>query len=75
MAATRGGGWAPDDELLLYVIHGALHLAGYDDQTEEQRAVMYARESEILRQLGVDTPAGGHRQTQEAPTTRGVAPQ
>ena len=24
-------GWSTDDELLLYVIHGLLHLVGYDD--------------------------------------------
>ena len=26
-------GWSAAEELLLYVIHGALHLAGYDDAT------------------------------------------
>ena len=25
-------GWPAEDELLLYVIHGTLHLVGYDDQ-------------------------------------------
>ena len=25
-------GWSADDELLLYVVHGALHLAGYCDK-------------------------------------------
>src|ERR1051326_7852141 len=28
-------GWTADDELLLYVIHGTLHLVGYDDATTE----------------------------------------
>ena len=32
-------GWSEGEELLLYVIHGTLHLAGYDDaKPREQRA-------------------------------------
>ncbi len=31
-AAPRFG-WSAAEELLLYVIHGTLHLAGYDDAT------------------------------------------
>ena len=31
---------APDVELLLYVIHGTLHLVGYDDTAPRPRAVM-----------------------------------
>ena len=31
-AAAARFGWSADDELLLYVIHGTLHLVGYDDQ-------------------------------------------
>src|SRR5947209_20458481 len=30
-------GWSADDELLLYVIHGCLHLVGYDDTTAEHK--------------------------------------
>ena len=26
-------GWSPRDEVLLYVVHGVLHLCGYDDLT------------------------------------------
>ena len=26
-------GWPPHDELLLYVVHGTLHLVGHDDRT------------------------------------------
>jgi probable rRNA maturation factor len=46
-------GWNTDDELSLYVVHGTLHLCGYDDQTPELKAVM--REQEILNlgQLGL----------------------
>jgi len=40
----------PEEELLLYVIHGTLHLAGYDDATPRQRAVMRGRERKYLRE-------------------------
>lgn len=41
-------GWQPRDELVLYIIHGLLHLAGYDDLDEDEMRVMRAREREIL---------------------------
>ncbi len=34
---ARRFGTAPDDEMLLYAVHGALHLVGYDDQTAADR--------------------------------------
>jgi probable rRNA maturation factor len=40
------------DELLLYVVHGLLHLLGYDDQTPEDRRRMRQRESEVLAEVG-----------------------
>jgi probable rRNA maturation factor len=46
-------GWSPDDELLLYVIHGALHLVGYDDATPESRVAMRERENAALRFFGL----------------------
>ena len=36
-------------ELSLYLIHGWLHLAGYNDLTEEERSVMRTAESEALK--------------------------
>jgi probable rRNA maturation factor len=36
------------EELLLYAIHGTLHLVGYDDITPAKRAVMRKREKEVL---------------------------
>jgi probable rRNA maturation factor len=35
-------------ELALYLIHGWLHLAGYDDQTEPDRRAMRAAEKRAL---------------------------
>jgi probable rRNA maturation factor len=42
----------PEDELLRYVIHGALHLVGYDDATPRQRAIMRKQERKHLTQSG-----------------------
>jgi probable rRNA maturation factor len=49
--------WSADDELLLYVIHGALHLAGHDDQDDESRAIMRQRERHYLLACGVNPPS------------------
>ncbi|MBU0618538.1 MAG: rRNA maturation RNase YbeY [Planctomycetes bacterium] len=40
-------------ELALYVVHGILHLAGYDDQTPAGFRRMHAREDELLSELGL----------------------
>ncbi len=40
-------------ELLLYALHGLLHLSGWDDRTEAAFAAMHAKEDEILSKLGV----------------------
>jgi probable rRNA maturation factor len=46
-------------ELQLLVVHGVLHLLGYDDVTQAQRARMWSAQAEILQALGVqaDLPA------------------
>ncbi len=41
-------GWNPRDELRLYLVHGLLHLCGYDDLTARERKLMRRREAEIL---------------------------
>lgn len=40
-----------EEELLLYVIHGTLHLVGYDDTTPPARRRMLARQRRYLRRL------------------------
>src|SRR5437868_254865 len=40
------------NELLLYAIHGLLHLAGYDDRTAAGFGAMHQLEDQILVQLG-----------------------
>jgi probable rRNA maturation factor len=47
-------GWTTDDELLLYVIHGCLHLVGHDDTTSEGKQAMRQSEARYLRQFGVE---------------------
>jgi probable rRNA maturation factor len=49
--ARRQRAWRA--ELALYLVHGILHLAGYDDQTTSGARRMHARESELLRELGI----------------------
>jgi probable rRNA maturation factor len=40
-------------ELALYIVHGLLHLCGYDDRTEADAAVMRQREREALAAAGL----------------------
>jgi len=42
-------GWSPDDELTLYIVHGLLHLCGYDDLIPEELAIMRQRERDVLQ--------------------------
>jgi len=49
-------GWTAEEELLLYVVHGLLHLTGYDDTTPEQRAAMQEKERSYLALFGIQVP-------------------
>ena len=40
-----------EEELILYVIHGILHLYGYDDMTKAERGRMSKKQSAILRKI------------------------
>lgn len=40
-------------ELLLYMLHGALHCLGHDDHDEAAAARMHRREDEVLTTIGV----------------------
>lgn len=55
-ARERDGDFA--SELVLYVVHGLLHLCGYDDQTELDRAKMRRREADILSRLALTSGFG-----------------
>jgi probable rRNA maturation factor len=40
-------------ELALYLVHGLLHLCGYDDQTDADRTRMRGREQSHLQKFGI----------------------
>ena len=46
------------DHLQHLVVHGLLHLLGYDHETDDDARRMEAMEVEILRRLGVGDPYG-----------------
>ena len=46
-------GLLPEHELLLYAIHGVLHLSGHDDLTDADYQRMHRAEDRILRTLGL----------------------
>lgn len=47
-------GWPVEHELLLYVVHGMLHLVGYDDLDPESLSEMRAREREVLATFDIE---------------------
>jgi probable rRNA maturation factor len=51
------GGHAVEAELQLLVVHGMLHLYGYDHLDQESRVTMWAVQAALLRQL--DCPISG----------------
>jgi probable rRNA maturation factor len=46
--------WTMNEELLLYIIHGCLHLIGYDDTTARGKKKMTEAETKYLNQFGVE---------------------
>ena len=50
---ASAGQWTTMNELTLYVIHGLLHICGYDDLTPEDKALMRCRERAILGSLSL----------------------
>ena len=57
-------GWSPDEELILYFVHGALHLVGYDDHSKSEKQAMQQRETYYLSRHGI--------QRQDADVSKGV---
>jgi len=56
-------GWTTTEECILYLVHGILHLTGYDDQTEDDFKRMKSRERELLTDLGLTPAANDDRWT------------
>ncbi|MEM6571602.1 MAG: rRNA maturation RNase YbeY [Planctomycetota bacterium] len=46
-------------ELALYVVHGALHLVGFDDRDPDDRARMRSAEAQVMGRLGIAVEADG----------------
>jgi rRNA maturation RNase YbeY len=61
-------------ELLLYALHGLLHLCGYDDRTGDDFRAMHRAEDQILTRLGVGPvfapPDGSVPRRTASPRTR-----
>jgi probable rRNA maturation factor len=53
-AVAEEVGWASGAEQLLYVIHGALHLVGYNDTTPAEQEQMREAEERYLRRFGLE---------------------
>ena len=49
-------GWPAENELLLYVIHGTLHLVGHRDKSDEETRAMRDAEARYLASQGVALP-------------------
>jgi len=62
VASAPGFGLEPRDELLLYVVHGMLHLVGFDDLTPDKRAEMREQERAHMARFDVELP--GQRTTE-----------
>ncbi len=52
LAQSKERGHAADEELALLIIHGTLHLLGYDHATVEEEATMWAQQEAILKRVG-----------------------
>lgn len=50
-------GWPAESELLLYLVHGVLHLTGRRDKTDDETAAMRAAEARYLRSAGIEPPS------------------
>lgn len=64
-------GWTWSRELLLYIVHGTLHITGMDDRTPTQRSEMRDMESRALSEVEIDDVHGYHADRFEALDGRG----
>jgi probable rRNA maturation factor len=50
---ARAAGHALETEVQLLVVHGTLHLLGYDHAEAEEKKHMWAMQAEVLERLGI----------------------
>jgi probable rRNA maturation factor len=65
MTEARDAGIGPKDHLRHLVVHGVLHLCGYDHENDADAERMEGREIEILKALGVSDPYAATEQRLE----------
>ena len=63
---ARDQGKRPADHAIHLLVHGTLHLLGYDHQEADAAAEMEALETEILKGLGIADPYAAPADLQEA---------
>lgn len=51
---AENNGHRLEDECQLLVVHGMLHLFGYDHTDEQEKTEMWKMQHKILKQLGID---------------------
>ncbi len=64
----------PLGELVLYVVHGALHLAGHDDKKPKPRLKMRAAERKVLTELGFGDVFGTEEPSKPSMPGKGAPP-
>lgn len=52
----RERGWPLDQEMALLVVHGCLHILGWEHETEADRRAMRELEASVLRGFGLPHP-------------------
>lgn len=55
VAQAKQLGHSLEDSLVLLVVHGTLHLLGFDHDTEASRAAMWHAQAQALAALGIST--------------------
>lgn len=50
---AKAAGHPLENEISLLIVHGILHLLGYDHDSEERKALMWKKQAEILNNLGI----------------------
>jgi len=45
---AKSAGWETKEELLFLIVHGVLHLLGWDDASDEQRSAMLDRQAVLI---------------------------
>lgn len=55
---AQENGWNPEHELLLYVVHGMLHIVGLNDKTSSETKKMRRAEREYMERLVGDPNIG-----------------